>query len=165
MDYFFNFEKMAYLKGHRPDACILCLLRERSSEVDDLTVYRNENMAVSLNLYPYNPGHLLVFPLRHIIDIREMKGDERASFDRVIDRSLQVLDAEYKPSGYNIGCNMGLCAGASIEHLHMHIIPRFAREIGIAELIAGKRVLVENPLDTRKRLEEAFNTMFPSQEE
>ena len=61
-----------------------------------------------------------------------------------------------KPSGYNIGYNMGLAAGASIEHLHLHIIPRYPREIGIAELIAGSRVLVQHPRETQEILSAAF---------
>lgn len=161
MEYFFNFEKMHYLQGERPDGCILCLVREKDKQVTDLSVYRTPDTAVSLNLYPYNPGHLMVFPLRHVTDIRELSEDERRSFDTTVDRALDVLDLVYKAPGYNMGCNMGLCAGASIDHLHMHIIPRYAREIGIAELLAGKRVLVEHPMETKMRLEAAFCKLFP----
>ncbi len=156
MEYFFNFEKMIYLRGERPEGCILCLVRDGSSQVVDLTVHRGEGMSVCLNLYPYNPGHLLVFPQRHVTDLRELSAEERAALDRTVDRALEVLDREYHPAGYNIGCNMGLTAGASIDHLHVHVIPRYAREIGIAEILAGKRVLVENPLETRDRLAGAF---------
>jgi ATP adenylyltransferase len=74
----------------------------------------------------------------------------------MIESSLDILDNLYKPAGYNVGCNMGLCAGASIEHLHWHIIPRYPNEIGIAELLGGKRVLVEDIAKTRERLIEAF---------
>jgi ATP adenylyltransferase len=156
MDYFFNFEKLVYLREERPEGCILCLVRDGSSAVIDLSVYRSDGFIVCLNLYPYNPGHLLVFPERHVIDLRELDAGERAAMDRTIDLALHVLDAEFHPAGYNIGCNMGLVAGASIDHLHWHIIPRYPREIGIAELLAGKRVLVENPLVTKERLAVAF---------
>ena len=67
-----------------------------------------------------------------------------------------MLDREMKPAGYNIGYNMGLSAGASIEHLHLHIIPRYPREIGIVELISGSRVLVQHPRETQERLSAAF---------
>lgn len=156
MEYFFNFEKLYYLTGKKPDGCILCLIAAEDPSVVDLSVYKADGFIVCLNLYPYNPGHLIVFPERHVNDLRELRSNERTSLDRVIDRSLDVMDAEYKPAGYNIGCNMGLVAGASIEHLHWHLIPRYPREIGIAELMAGKRVLVEHPQDTRSRLAEAF---------
>jgi ATP adenylyltransferase len=156
MDYFFNFEKIQYLTGKRPEGCILCLVKQKNPEVTDLTIYRTPLVLVSLNLYPYNPGHLLVFPARHVIDIRDLTQEERESMESTIQHTLNILDDCYHPEGYNIGCNMGLAAGASIEHLHYHIIPRYYREIGIAELIAGKRVLVENPVETRERLQKAF---------
>ncbi len=156
MDYFFNFEKLVYLRAEKPEGCILCLVKDGSDAVVDLSVYRAEGFIVSLNLYPYNPGHLLVFPERHVLDLRELGAEERSAMNSVIDKALRVLDREYRPAGYNIGCNMGLVAGASIDHLHWHLIPRYPREIGVAELLAGKRVLVENPLVTKDRLAAAF---------
>ena len=156
MEYFFNFEKIAYLKGKRPGGCVLCHLREADGEATDTVVYRGKHTAVSLNLYPYNPGHLLIFPLRHAGDIRDLNRDERAALDDTLDLALGALDSLYKPSGYNTGFNMGLDAGASIEHLHMHVIPRYPRELGIAELLAGKRVLVEDINLTRERLVKAL---------
>jgi ATP adenylyltransferase len=152
MEYFFNFDKLGYLKGERPGGCILCLVAAGSGEVDRLVAYESEAFVVSLNLYPYNPGHLLVFPRRHVTDVRALSGEERAELDRLTDACLDVLDERMRPSAYNIGYNMGLCAGASIEHLHLHVIPRYPREIGIAELIAGSRVLVQDPRETLELL-------------
>ncbi|GAB1457465.1 hypothetical protein MASR2M48_27730 [Spirochaetota bacterium] len=74
------------------------------------------------------------------------------------------MDSTHHPVAYNLGYNMGLSAGASIDHLHLHIIPRYAREIGITELLAGRRVLVQNPLDTRLLLIEAFKKLADTQD-
>ena len=156
MDYFFNFDKLTYLTGKKPDGCILCLVRDKSPEVDSLLVHETPLTIVSLNLYPYNPGHLLVFAKRHVKDIRELTPPERADIDAVSRLCLDVLDGTHGPAGYNIGYNMGLVAGASIEHLHLHIIPRYPREIGIAELFAGQRLLVQDPKETQRILIEAF---------
>ncbi len=156
MDYFFNFEKIGYLQGNRPKGCVLCLLREGDPSAVDLTVYREAGFIVSLNLYPYNPGHLIVFPERHVEDIRSFDDPESRTLDKILRLCLDTLDEAYAPQGYNIGCNMGLVAGASIAHLHWHVIPRYPREIGIAELIGGKRVLVEDPEATRTRLSRLF---------
>ncbi|MDR2211117.1 MAG: HIT domain-containing protein [Spirochaetaceae bacterium] len=156
MNYFFNFEKLAYLRGPKTGGCILCGLRDKNPGITDTVVYRTEHTGVSLNLYPYNPGHLLIFPLRHVEDIRQLTEEERNSLNSAAGRALDVLDSLYTPSGYNLGVNMGLEAGASIEHLHMHLIPRYPRELGIAELLGGKRVLVEDINRTRERLLEAF---------
>jgi ATP adenylyltransferase len=156
MDYFFNFNKLGYLKGKKPKGCILCMIRDGSENVDRLVVHENEYIVVSLNLYPYNPGHLILFTKRHITDIRSMSAGEQAAMDSTINRCLDILDKTYSPAGYNIGYNLGLVAGGSIEHLHLHIIPRYHNEIGIAELIGGKKVLVQNPLETLGLLVKAF---------
>lgn len=156
MEYFFNFDKLGYLRGARPDGCILCLVRDGSPDVDRLPVHETRDFLVSLNLYPYNPGHLIVFPKRHVVDIRELGPGERRELDEVTDLCLAVLDEAQRPSGYNIGFNMGLVAGASIDHLHLHIIPRYPRELGIAELLGGKRVLVQDPRVTQETLARHF---------
>jgi ATP adenylyltransferase len=156
VEYFFNFDKMDYLRGAKPEGCILCLVRDGSEAVARLVAAETASFIVSVNLYPYNPGHLILFPRRHLTDIRSLFPAERRELDELVDRCLSALDRSHGPSGYNIGYNMGLVAGASIDHLHLHIIPRYPREIGIAELIAGKRVLVEDPRETLARFAAAF---------
>ncbi|MDR2144763.1 MAG: HIT domain-containing protein [Treponema sp.] len=160
MEYFFNFEKLAYVTGKRPDGCILCHVRDETPGVRDTLIRKSLHTGLAVNLYPYNPGHLLLFPLRHVSDIRELSHEERRDIDDSLDMALEALDSLYGPAGYNIGYNMGPAAGASIEHLHLHIIPRYPREIGIAELLAGKRVLLEDIEKTRKKLRETFAAAF-----
>lgn len=156
MEYFFNFDKIAYLQGKRPDGCILCLIAAGSDDVVKLVAAETDNFMVVLNLYPYNPGHVLLFPKRHVLDIRELSEAESLELHRLTKRTLGVLEGVYSPAGFNIGYNMGYAAGASIEHLHLHIIPRYPREIGISELIAGKRVLVQDPQESLGVLKAAF---------
>lgn len=151
-EYFFSFGKYAYVKGLKPAGCILCLIRDQDPAVVDLSVYRDELFIAAVNLYPYNPGHLLVFPSRHITDIRELIPAEESRIARLTRYLLDISDRLNRPSGYNLGYNMGHPAGASIEHLHLHIIPRFPHELGIADLIAGKRVLIEEPGETARRM-------------
>lgn len=162
MDYFFNFNKLEYLMGDKPDGCILCLVRDGSEAVRSLVVHETPLSMVSLNLYPYNPGHLLVFPKRHLNDLRQLGAEERMDIDDLTRLCLDVLDSTHGPAAYNIGYNMGLVAGASIDHLHLHIIPRYPREIGITELLAGHRVLVQNPLETQEILRSAFRASATS---
>jgi ATP adenylyltransferase len=153
-EYFFSFGKYTYVTGPKPDGCILCLIRDRDPAVVDLSVYRDQLFIAAVNLYPYNPGHLLVFPARHLTDLRELAPLEERRLTELIRYLLDVCDRVGRPVGYNIGYNMGHAAGASIDHLHLHIIPRFPNETGIADLIAGKRVLIEEPLETARRLRE-----------
>jgi len=151
-EYFFNFDKLNYIKAPKSDDCIICLLAEKSSKVVDLTVWENDKFLVTVNLYPYNPAHLLLAPKRHITDIREMTSDEEKELLAIQRGFLDILDTIYNPRGYNIGFNMGIIAGASIQHLHLHIIPRYPNEVGIADLIAGKRVLIESPQRSAERI-------------
>jgi ATP adenylyltransferase len=145
---------MDYVRSRKPSGCILCMVRDRSAEVVDLSILRDELFIASVNLYPYNPGHLMVHPTRHVEDVRELTRQEEERLAGITRYLLNTLDGAYSPQGYNIGYNMGRPAGASIDHLHLHIIPRYPRETGIADLIAGKRVLVEDPRETARRLRE-----------
>jgi Diadenosine tetraphosphate (Ap4A) hydrolase and other HIT family hydrolases len=156
MEYLFNFDKLAYLKGRKPEGCILCLVASGSAEVDRLVVRESPSFMVSLNLYPYNPGHLIVFPRRHETDYRGLSTEEKAELDELVGSCLDALDRTMRPTGYNIGYNMGPVAGASIDHLHLHIIPRYPNELGIADLIGGSRVLVQDPKRTMELLKAAF---------
>lgn len=147
MEYYFNFEKLEYVSSKKDDGCIFCGIVKRIEETKLLVTLTNRFIVI-LNLYPYNPGHTMIIPKRHITDIRELTVNENAEFNDLRDYCINMIEEIYKPHGFNIGFNMGLPAGASITHLHLHIIPRYPNEIGIAELIGGKRVLVENPLDS-----------------
>lgn len=152
--YFFNFEKFAYIKGDRPCGCILCGIRDDNPDVVSLAFAESEHCLACVNLFPFNPGHLLLFPKRHLVDLRQLDAAEAADFHAAGCALLDALAAAYGPPGFNIGFNMGSAAGGSIEHLHQQIIPRFAREIGMAELIAGQRVNVEDPRRSADRLRE-----------
>jgi len=159
MNYFFNFDKMKYVRGPRPSGCILCLIRDKSTEVIDLTVYSDELFTVSVNLYPYNPGHVMIFPNRHLVDVRDLTPAEDDRLSALTRGFLNVLESTHSPAGFNIGYNMGSSAGASIDHLHLHVIPRYPKEVGIADLIAGKRVLIEDPRVTQSRLTDAVERL------
>ena len=152
--YFFNFEKMSYVKGRHPAGCILCMARDHSPDVVDLSIWRDDLFIAAVNLYPYNPGHPLLYPVRHVEDVRELTAEEEVRLAAAQRWLLGLLDRACAPHGYNIGYNMGGAAGASIGHLHLHLIPRYPRETGIADLIAGRRVLVEDPRETARRLRE-----------
>ena len=152
MDFFFNFPKGEYVRAEHPEGCILCRLCSEDPAIPNLCVISTEFFSVSVNLYPFNPGHLLIYPLRHIEDIRELSAEEQTELWPLRNCLLTALDELYSPHAYNIGYNMGLVSGASIAHVHEHIIPRYPNEIGIPELMGGKRVLVEDPRETRRKL-------------
>ncbi len=150
--------KMSYARGvTRPDVeCILCAIVDGSDQVVQLDVYRSELFIVALNLYPYAPGHLMVFPQQHVTDIRMLDDEEVMELHRLQNLCLDVLEELYTPHGFNLGYNLGKAGGASIEHLHLHIVPRYSRETGFIDIIGGSKIIVEDPNITLSRVREAF---------
>lgn len=157
--YLFNTEKIKYVKGPKPDVdCILCAIGRKDPRVSDLTVYSNELFAVAVNLYPFNPGHLMIFPRRHVCCPGELTAEEAAEMHRLLVLSIAIIDREFSPSGYNTGYNLGQGSGASIPHLHQHVVPRYANEVGFLDVLSGTRVIVSDPCEVMVKLAAAFIT-------
>jgi len=150
--------KMGYVRGEkRPDVeCILCAIAAGSDEVVRMDVHRSRLFMVALNLYPYSPGHLMVFPLRHIVDVRSLSDEEALELHKLQNLCLDIIEKVYTPHGFNLGYNLGRAGGASIEHLHLHIVPRYIRETGFIDIIGGAKIIVEDPNITLSRVREAF---------
>lgn len=156
----FSIEKLKYIKGEKPRVdCILCSIANGNPGVVNLLVAEGKYSAVCVNKFPYNAGHLLIFPKRHIKDYRDFKHEEEAEINLLLKNSLDILDTIYSPSGYNFGYNTGDFAGASISHLHMHVIPRYRNELGFIDIIGGAKIIVEDPVRTMKELKKAFSTL------
>lgn len=154
--------KLSYAKGARPAVeCILCAVAADDPKVDNLLVYRHARHFVTLNLYPYNPGHLMVVPLRHCVDVRELSEEEVLEIHRLQNLCLGVLEKVYSPAGFNIGYNLGHASGASIPHIHLQIVPRYRREVGFFDILSDSRVIVEDPRETRRKLKTAFAEEAP----
>ena len=150
--------KLSYVRGKKPDVeCILCAVRDDDERLPRLVVKRNTHMIVSLNLHPYSPGHLLIFPLRHLTDIRELSCEEVIEVFRLQKQALSALEAVYGSPGFYIGFNMGATSGASIEHLHCHVIPHQADQLELPRMVSsGTRVKLEDPLEALRKIQEAF---------
>ena len=154
--------KLDYARGRRPPVdCILCAVARKDPKVDNLMVFQDGGYLVTLNLYPYNPGHLMVVPEKHIEDVREFSEAEALAMHRLQVLSLQVLDEVYSPSGYNVGYNLGDASGASISHLHLQIVPRYRSEVGFFDILSDSRVIVEEPAVSLAKLREAFVRAVP----
>ena len=155
--YLYNFEKIKYIKGDKPEVdCILCAIRDRSGDVQSLEVFRTELCMVTVNKYPFNPGHIMIFPLRHIADVREFTDEEALEMHRLLVKSITILNDELTPAGYNIGYNLGDGSGASIDHVHQQVIPRYGNEINFIDVLSGTRVVVVDPVELMERLKKKF---------
>jgi ATP adenylyltransferase len=154
--------RMVYIGGAGKPAsdashhCPFCDVPNRSDE-DGLIVARGERVFAVLNLYPYNPGHLMIVPYRHIADYTELDGPESAELVSFTQKSMQVLRAVAGPGGFNLGVNQGGVGGAGIAaHLHQHVVPRWGGDMNFMPVIGHTRVLPQLLGDTRAMLAEAW---------
>jgi ATP adenylyltransferase len=155
--YLFNTDKIKYILNKKNNCeCILCAIKDRDNDVKSLELFRTEKMIVTVNLYPFNVGHLMVFPARHIEDLLDLTEEEVLDLHKVVTKSLKILKEEFKPAGFNLGYNMGEESGASIAHLHLHIVPRYKNEVGFLDVLAGNRVVVIDPEEVFFRLKKSF---------
>ncbi len=149
--------KLGYVQGVRPQVdCILCAAHRREPGVDNLLVYESSRFFVTLNLYPYNPGHLMIVPIRHTETIEDFTQEESLECFELQKMAMRVLKRMYRPRGFNLGYNLGDCSGASIPHVHLHVVPRYHKELGFMDVINGARIIVEDPIRIRERMIEAF---------
>ena len=154
--------RMAYIKmGDKkekgPTGCIFC---DKVNEADDpgnLIVHRGKQAFVIMNLYPYNSGHVLICPYRHLADYIELTPAETAEFSEFTSRAIRALRQASGSQGFNIGINLGSVAGAGIAaHLHQHVVPRWGGDTNFMPVVGSTRVLPQLLADTRKLLAEAW---------
>ena len=138
------------------NACPFCRIPTLSDE-DGLIVARGEYVYAVLNLFPYNPGHLMVLPFRHMPDYTDLDGTELAEFSVFTRHALKTIRAVSAPHGFNIGINAGSAAGAGIaEHLHQHVVPRWGGDSNFMPVIGQTKVLPQLLADTRGLLAQAW---------
>jgi ATP adenylyltransferase len=138
-------------KADEEGACIFCTPDE------ELVLHRGERALVLLNRFPYASGHLMVAPTRHTGDFASLEGAETTEIHALAARGLGALTTEYAPQGFNIGWNLGRIAGAGIaDHVHMHVVPRWAGDTNFMPVLADIRVLPEHLLESAQRLREAW---------
>lgn len=155
--------RMAYIGGeNKPadgaegDGCPFCRIPSLSDE-DGLVVARGAVAYVVLNLYPYNGGHVLVVPYRHVADYTDLTPDEVAEVAELTRTAMRVLRAVSGPHGFNLGMNQGAVAGAGIAaHLHQHVVPRWSGDSNFLPIVGRTRALPELLHDTRARLAAAW---------
>ena len=147
--------RINYVRGkNKAKGCIFCQAKKNKSK--DYVVFKTKKSICLLNIYPYNNGHLLISPLRHIADIDLMNEEEVLDLFKCLKRAKGLLQKVLKPQGYNLGFNLGRNAGAGIRgHLHLHLLPRWAGDTNFMPLIANTRVISESLLELLKRLKNA----------
>jgi ATP adenylyltransferase len=131
----------------------------RLSDVDGLVVARGELVYAVLNLYPYNPGHLMVVPYRRVSELEDLTDGESAELMSFTQKAIRVIKTVSRPMGFNVGLNLGKAAGGSLaEHLHMHVVPRWGGDANFITIIGGSKIIPQLLRDTRQLLANEWAT-------
>lgn len=150
----FRPERKAYVRRLiRTEGCVFCHALDSGLRAETLVLCTHGEAMMMLNKYPYNSGHILVLPKRHCGDFTELTEEESQDVHKLLKIAVEVLGEVYRPGGFNMGLNLGSVAGAGIpEHLHWHVLPRWAGDANFYPLIAETKVVIETLEQTYERL-------------
>lgn len=149
--------RIEYILNPKPEKCIFCPEGNGESDDERLILYRGVRSMVIMNRYPYNNGHLMVCPWRHISDLSDLNKKEADDIFYLINFSIAALKDVMNPGGFNIGLNIGSAAGAGIkEHLHYHIVPRWDGDTNFMAVSTEVRVIPEHLKSTFLKLKPYF---------
>ena len=146
--------RINYVQAKKPGGCIFCqALKNRR----DYVVFRTRHSQVMLNIFPYNNGHLMVSPLRHVNDTAKLSQAEVVDLFTSLNTAKDLLQTVLKPQGFNVGINLGRAAGAGITgHLHVHIVPRWVGDTNSMPITAHTKVISQSLKDLHKKLIHAY---------
>ncbi|HOU33078.1 MAG TPA: HIT domain-containing protein [Synergistaceae bacterium] len=160
MSHLFAPWRMAYIGTGGSSECIFCAIPAASAEDDgrNLLIHRGDRCFVVMNRFPYNPGHLMVAPYRHVGAYDELTEEELLELNHLTQRSLRVLRGLMNPQGFNLGVNLGKGAGAGFDgHVHMHVVPRWDGDTNFMPVLGDVRVIPEALDATCRRLGDAWS--------
>lgn len=147
---------MEYISKADEASCIFCELPRQNNDEENLLLLRGEACFVLMNRFPYNPGHLMIAPYRHVENITGLTGEEASEMMALLARMERVLAEKMNPQGFNIGINLGRIAGAGFGHLHAHIVPRWSGDTNFMPVVADVKVVSEALVETYRKLKEGL---------
>jgi ATP adenylyltransferase len=158
MDRIWSPWRQAYVtEGTRESGCVFCRAVEGAADAESLVVHVGALTFVVMNLYPYNAGHVMVAPRRHVAGLGDATDAELAEMMVLARRLEGILGDVYKPDGVNLGMNLGRSAGAGIVgHIHLHVVPRWTGDTNFMTVVAETRVIPEDPVKACARLRPHF---------
>ena len=149
--------RIEYIRGEKEDECFLCRMLAETDDRGNLILFRGKTCSVVMNRYPYNSGHLMICPNRHIADFADLALEEDHEMSELTRRAIAALRAVMQPEGFNIGTNLGAAAGAGLkDHLHRHIVPRWVGDTNFMAVTADTHVVPEALTATYDLLSEQF---------
>ncbi len=154
--------RLNYILGPKPDTCVFCLPRHTDEDEERLILHRGKYCFVIMNKFPYNNGHLMVTPYRHVMDFTILTSEESTEMMDLLQRCTGILQERFHCQGINIGLNLGEAAGAGIrEHLHFHLVPRWNGDSSFMAVMDEVRMVPEHLKATYLALKPYFEQLFP----
>ena len=151
---------MEFILGNRDDACFLCKAAGEDRDEENLVLRRGPDCFCMMNRYPYNNGHLLIAPHRHVADLDDLTDAEMLGLMQLLRQAKRALRRAMNPDGFNIGVNLGKAAGAGLEeHLHVHIVPRWQSDTNFMPVFAEVKVIPQALAELWTRLRQAWEEM------
>lgn len=153
--------RMEYIvSDKKKHGCPFCQALEAGDDEACYILFRGRHCFVILNKYPYNNGHLMILPYRHVGELHQMTPDERREMMELVELSVRVLRQSSRPDGFNIGINLGTAAGAGVQdHIHIHVVPRWNGDTNYMTVIHEVRTIPELLEQTWKRLKPVFDDL------
>ncbi len=150
--------RIEYILGDKEGGCFLCRMFAESSDRENLLLKRGRTCAVVMNRYPYNSGHLMVTPYRHIENLSDLTPEERLELMDLTAETVDILKGALHPQGLNLGFNLGEPAGAGLkDHIHQHIVPRWTGDTNFMPVLADTRVMPQALHEQYDILQPLFN--------
>jgi ATP adenylyltransferase len=146
--------RMGYiLSNGKENGCVFCPGKDRSKDEERLILFVGERTMVLMNRYPYNNGHLLVAPVKHLSGLEQLNNKEMQDLMLMVRKTVEILKEIMNPDGFNVGLNLGWVAGAGMEeHLHFHVVPRWKGDTNFMTIFGDVRVIPEYLSETYRKL-------------
>ena len=152
--------RLEYILGKKPDYCVFCKEPKEDNDRKNLILYRGERNFVIMNLYPYNNGHLMVIPYKHVEDLSALPDATLKELMALTRESCKILKEVMNPHGFNIGINIGEASGAGIkEHLHQHIVPRWNGDTNFMAVVDDVRVIPQQLMESYDQIVKGFRKL------
>jgi ATP adenylyltransferase len=163
MDRLFSPWRSKYIESFHQESggtCILCTAYQGNNDIEKLIVHRGRTSYAIMNLYPYNSGHLMIVPYRHVPDIITLSDEESSELFVLLKKMIIALRQVSKPDGFNIGSNIGRTAGAGIDsHIHFHLVPRWNGDTNFMPVLNDIKLVSEDMTETFHKLKTALQTV------
>ena len=160
MDYMWAPWRIEYILSEKPKGCIFCDKPQQKTDRENLILYRGETCFVIMNYYPYNNGHLMVVPYKHIHNLEDLAENERNEMMTVLSKAGKIIKETMKPEGMNIGMNLGKTAGAGIDdHIHFHIVPRWNGDTNFMPVLGHTKVMPQGLYESWEALKPHFDSI------